>query len=170
MAAQYEISADFLLSKTKYRPQIGIICGSGLSGLSKCLEKSVTINYDQIPEFPVATVAGHMGELVFGTIGGIQCVCMKGRFHFYEGNSMEQVVLPVRVMRLMGVQLLIVTNAAGGLNPDYNIGDIMVIQDHFGLVNVAGNHPLRGRNDDELGTRFPAMSDAYDSDLQQKVR
>jgi purine-nucleoside phosphorylase len=134
MAHPYEAISDFLLANTKYRPEIGIICGSGLSGLSKSLEESETFEYSKIPGFPKATVAGHMGELVFGKIGGIQTVCMRGRFHFYEGNSMEQVILPVRVMRLMGVKLLIVTNAAGGLNPDFNVGDIMVIQDHFGLV------------------------------------
>jgi len=144
-------------------------CGSGLSGLSKSLQKSETFAYDSIPGFPEATVAGHHGELVFGTIGSIECVCMRGRFHYYEGNDMEQVVLPVRVMRLMGVKLLIVTNAAGGLNPNWNVGDIMVIQDHFGLPALSGNHPLRGQNDDQLGPRFPAMSDAYDEELQNMV-
>lgn len=135
MAQQYQITADYLLANTKYRPEIGIICGSGLSHLSRSLQNSETIEYSKIPGFPVATVAGHSGELVFGTMGGIQVMCLKGRFHYYEGNSMEQVILPVRVMRLMGVKLLIVTNAAGGLNPGYNVGDIMVIQDHFGLVS-----------------------------------
>ena len=136
MSTTYEKVAKFLQANTTYRPEVGIICGSGLSGLSKNLENAVTFKYEDIPGFPVSTVAGHAGELVFGTMGGIQCVCMRGRFHFYEGNSMEQVVLPVRVMRLMGVKLLIVTNAAGGLNPNFNVGDIMVIQDHFGLVSI----------------------------------
>jgi purine-nucleoside phosphorylase len=169
MAHPYETIADFLLANTKFRPEIGIICGSGLSGLSKSLQQSETFEYSKIPGFPNATVAGHMGELVFGNIGGIQCVCMRGRFHYYEGNSMEQVILPVRVMRLMGVKMLIVTNAAGGLNPDFNVGDIMIIQDHFGLPAIAGNQPLRGENNDELGPRFPAMSDAYDPVLQEIV-
>jgi purine-nucleoside phosphorylase len=132
----YEQVASFLSSKTKYRPEIGIICGSGLSGLSKSLSETETFKYEDIPGFPEATVAGHHGELVFGVIGGIETVCMRGRFHFYEGNSMDKVVLPVRVMRLMGVKLLIVTNAAGGLNPEFEVGDIMVIQDHFGGVSL----------------------------------
>ena len=135
MPHQYETCANYLKSKTAYRPEVGIICGSGLSGLSKSLENSETFDYADIPGFPEATVPGHTGELVFGTIGSTQCVCMRGRFHFYEGNSMDQVVLPVRVMRLMGVKLLIVTNAAGGLNPGFNVGDIMIIQDHFGVVS-----------------------------------
>lgn len=135
MSHTYEVVANFLKANTTYRPEVGIICGSGLSGLSKNLENPVTFKYEDVPGFPSATVPGHAGELVFGTIGGIQTVCMRGRFHFYEGNSMEQVVLPVRVMRLLGVKLLVVTNAAGGLNPAFNVGDIVVIQDHFGLVS-----------------------------------
>jgi len=162
----YELSAAYLLKATTFRPEIGVICGSGLSGLSACIEESVTVNYADIPGFPQATVPGHFGELVFGTIGGIQVVCMRGRFHYYEGNSMSTVVLPVRVMRLMGVKLLIVTNAAGGLNPDYKVGDIAIIQDHFGGPVIAGNHPLRGLNNDSMGPRFPSVSDAYDEKLQ----
>ena len=169
MALQYEVSADFLLSKTKYRPQIGIICGSGLGGLTKCLEKPQVFKYEDIPGFPESTVAGHVGELVFGLIGGVQCVAMKGRFHFYEGNTMEKTVLALRVMRLMGVKMMIVTNAAGGLNRDFNVGDMVCIQDHFGFPTLAGMHPLVGPNDDELGPRFVAMSDAYDPALQSMV-
>ena len=161
--------AAFLLSRIKQRPVVGIICGSGLSNLSDCFENSQTFHYEDIPGFPKATVPGHTGELIFGTVGGIVCVCMRGRFHYYEGNSMETVVLPVRVMRMLGVKLLIVTNAAGGLNPIYNVGDIMVIQDHFGMPAIAGNHPLRGINDDDIGPRFPAVSDAYDETLQKIV-
>jgi len=148
---------------------IGIICGSGLSNLSSSFENCQVIPYSSIPGFPSVTISGHVGELVFGTLNGIECVCLRGRFHYYEGNSMEQVVLPVRVMRLMGVKMLIVTNAAGGLNPDYNVGDIMVIQDHFGTPCIAGNHPLRGPNDDALGPRFIAMSDCYDAELQSML-
>jgi purine-nucleoside phosphorylase len=136
MAHAYEVIADFLKANTKCRPQVGIICGSGLAGLSNSISNPQTFHYSDIPGFPNSTVAGHSGELVFGTIGEIPVVCMKGRFHFYEGNSMETVVLPVRVMRLLGVKMLIVTNAAGGLNPSYNVGDIVVIQDHFGMVRI----------------------------------
>lgn len=161
--------ASYLNTKQPYHPKVGIICGSGLSGLSKHLDKSITINYEDIPDFPEATVAGHFGELVFGLLGNVECVCMRGRFHFYEGNDMTKVVLPVRVMRQLGVKLIIVTNAAGGLNPDFNVGDIMVIQDHFGLPCIAGNTPLRGINDETLGPRFPAVSDAFDEKLQDFV-
>lgn len=175
MTQPYEEAAAYLhgvLSGARHsRPVIGVICGSGLSGLSKCIDPktALTVNYEDIPGFPQATVAGHMGEMVFGTIGGIEIVCLRGRFHYYEGNSMTTVGLPVRVMRLLGVKLLLVTNAAGGLNPDYNVGDIAIIQDHFGLPLIAGNHPLRGLNDDALGPRFPAVSDAYDEDLQTLI-
>ncbi len=165
----YEIVADYLLRATKYRPVIGIICGSGLSGLSKSLENPVSIHYHDIPGFPEATVPGHSGELVFGTMDGIEVVCMRGRFHYYEGNDMSKVVLPVRAMRLIGVKLLVVTNAAGALNKSYKVGDIVVIQDHFGAPLIAGNHPLRGINDDFLGPRFPSVSDAYDTRLQSII-
>lgn len=133
--SDYETVAAFLASKTKYRPTIGIVCGSGLSSLSKSLTQTETFKYEDIPGFPKATVPGHKGELVFGLLGGIECVCMRGRFHFYEGNSMEKIAMPIRVMRLLGVKLLVVTNAAGGLNPAFNVGDIMIIQDHFGFVS-----------------------------------
>mmetsp|Transcript_7719 Transcript_7719/g.7812 ORF Transcript_7719/g.7812 Transcript_7719/m.7812 type:complete len:286 (+) Transcript_7719:99-956(+) len=163
----YDNIASYLLKSTSFRPTVGIICGSGLSNLSESIENSVTFNYEDIPGFPQATVPGHKGELVFGTVGGIEVVCMRGRFHYYEGNSMETVVLPVRVMRLLGVKLLIVTNAAGGLNPGFNVGDVIVIQDHFGMPGIAGNTPLRGINDEKLGPRFPAVSDAYPAELQR---
>ena len=165
----YEVVADYLLRTTQYRPVIGIICGSGLSGLSKSLQNPVTIQYHDIPGFPEATVPGHSGELVFGTMDGIEVVCMRGRFHYYEGNDMSKVVLPVRAMRLIGVKLLVVTNAAGALNKSYKVGDIVVIQDHFGTPLIAGNHPLRGINDDLLGPRFPSVSDAYDTRLQSII-
>lgn len=141
----------------------------GLSNLSKQLSNSHTIYYEDIPGFPKATVSGHTGELVFGLIGDIECVCMRGRFHYYEGNPMSTVALPVWTMRLLGVKLLIVTNAAGGLNKDYLVGDVMVIQDHFGLPTISGVHPLIGPNDDKMGARFVATSDAFDEYLQDIV-
>lgn len=171
----YEVAAVSLLRRLEAAgqrlPQIGVICGSGLSGLVKCIDESqsLTVHYEDIPGFPRATVAGHRGELVFGPIGGLDVVCMLGRFHFYEGNEMATVSLPVRVMRLLGVKLLIVTNAAGGLNPNFNVGDIAIIQDHFGMPLLAGNTPLRGLNNESLGPRFPAVSDAYDEKLQDKL-
>ncbi|KAJ1433291.1 nucleoside phosphorylase domain-containing protein [Ochromonadaceae sp. CCMP2298] len=174
MAHAYEEAAAFLSKKLasgrrKLTPEVGIICGSGLSNLSETLQNSETFHYSDIPGFPEATVAGHTGELVFGSIGDVACVCMRGRFHYYEGNDMDTVVMPIRALRLLGVKLLIVTNAAGGLNPDFNVGDIMVIEDHFGLPGLAGNQPLRGPNNDVLGPRFPALSDAYDEQLQTLV-
>ena len=127
----YESCASYLKSVVRpdlASPQVLIICGSGLSGLSSNFSKPQTIQYSDIPGFPAATVPGHQGELVFGYLGDLKCVCMRGRFHFYEGNTMDQVVFPVRVLRYLGVKLLLVTNAAGGLNPDYNVGDIVIIQ------------------------------------------
>ena len=118
---------------------------------------------------PQVTVQGHSGQLIFGTMDGIECVCMKGRFHYYEGYTMEKVVLPVRVMRLMGVKLLIVTNASGGLKKEQSVGDIVIVQDHFGLPILSGNNPLRGINDSTLGERFPSVSDAYDPTLQSII-
>ena len=136
MDQPYELAADYLLRKVGKTPEVGIICGSGLSGLSNVIENPFTVPYEEIPGFPAATVAGHVGELVFGTMQGVQVVCLRGRFHFYEGNDMPTVALPVRVMKLIGVKMLVVTNAAGGLNPDYEVGDIAVIQDHFGGVGI----------------------------------
>ena len=150
-------------------PEVMIICGSGLSGLSKNLTQSQTFNYEDIPGFPRATVPGHHGELVFGYLGGLKCMCMRGRFHFYEGNSMEKVVFPVRVGKCLGVKLLLVTNAAGGLNPDHNVGDIIIIQDHIGFPTLTGQHPCTGINDSTIGPRFFPTSDAYDPALQEIV-
>lgn len=150
-------------------PEIMIICGSGLSGLSKNLSQSQTFNYEDIPGFPSATVPGHHGELVFGYLGGLRCMCMRGRFHFYEGNSMDKVVFPVRVGKCLGVKLLLVTNAAGGLNPGHNVGDIVIIQDHVGFPTLTGQHPCTGVNDNAIGPRFFPTSDAYDPALQDIV-
>ena len=170
MSQPYEVAANYLLETVSNRPVVGVICGSGLSGLSNCVQNPVTVYFHDIPGFPEATVPGHKGELVFGTINGIEVVVMRGRFHFYEGNSMLNVVMPVRCMRLLGVKMLVVTNAAGGLNPKFSVGDIGILQDHFGLPIVTGTNPLIGVNDDSLGPRFPAMSDTYDSALQNMVQ
>lgn len=164
---EYETIANFLLKRTAYRPRIGIICGSGLSGLSNELQNAEVINYADIPGFPQTTVQGHSGELVFGELGGIPTVCMKGRFHYYEGHPMHTVTMPVRVMRLLGVQILIVTNAAGGLNSSFNVGDFMVINDHFGMPTMAGNNALIGPNEALFGDRFPPMSDVHDAELRE---
>lgn len=151
-------------------PLIGIVCGSGLSGLSKALTDTVTIKYSQIPGFPSSTgVIGHKGEVVFGLLGGCPAMCFRGRFHSYEGYDMQTVALPARVMRCLGVKLMIVTNAAGGLNEKYNVGDIVSVQDYLALPMLAGKNPLIGPNDDELGPRFPPTSNAFDKELQDAV-
>jgi len=152
------------------KPSVGVICGSGLSGLVNCLENKIVIKYEDIPGFPSTTVAGHTGELVFGQVGKVDVVCMKGRFHSYEGHDMKVVTLPVVLMRHIGVDTVIVTNAAGGLNRSFQVGDIMIIDDHIGIPMLAGKHPLVGPHDDTFGgARFIATSDAYDSALRELV-
>lgn len=163
-------TAEWLLSRTDNRPVLAVICGSGLGGLADKLENSVTFNYEDIPGFPTSTVPGHAGRLVFGRLMGQECVCMQGRFHFYEGYSIHTVSYPVRVFSLLGVKTLIVTNAAGGLSDEYNVGDIMIIKDHINMPGFAGQNPLCGPNDERFGVRFPCMSDAYDRELRNKLR
>ncbi len=157
--------SDFLRSKGFIDPVAGIILGSGLGGLSASITNSTGIDYADIPYFPVSTVDGHEGRLIFGDLGGKKVVAMKGRFHYYEGHSQEMVALPVRVMKFLGINSLFLSNAAGGVNPEFRIGDIMVITDHINLLP----NPLVGRNDDSLGRRFPDMSTAYDRDLIEQA-
>ncbi|EQC32076.1 purine-nucleoside phosphorylase [Saprolegnia diclina VS20] len=161
-----DVIADYLKEATTYRPSILVVCGSGLGSLSKCLTNTVTIHYNDIPRFPKSTVVGHAGELVFGEIEGVQVVCMRGRFHTYEGHDIRKTTLPIRVMSLLGVKFLIVTNAAGALNETYNVGDVMIMADHLNMPGLAGKHPLVGPNDDRFGERFTPLSDAYDVKLQ----
>lgn len=165
--AAIKVIADSLLERSGHQPKIGIICGSGLGGLADLVENPTVIDYATIDGFPMSTVPGHAGRLVFGTLGGKQVVCMQGRFHPYEGYPLWKVTLPVRVMRLMGVEILIVTNASGGLNPDYKVGDLMIMKDHINLPGMAGNHPLVGPNDDDFGPRFPPMSKAYQKEFRK---
>uniref|UniRef100_A0A670J765 Purine nucleoside phosphorylase n=1 Tax=Podarcis muralis TaxID=64176 RepID=A0A670J765_PODMU len=160
-------TADWLLAHTKLRPRVAIICGSGLGGLADLLKDQVAFEYGKIPNFPESTVVGHAGRLVFGSLSGTPSVVMQGRFHMYEGYPLWKVTFPVRIFRLLGVETLIVTNAAGGLNPEYKVGDIMVIRDHINMPGFAGQNPLVGPNDDRFGVRFPAMSDAYNEDLRK---
>jgi purine-nucleoside phosphorylase len=141
---------------------VGIILGSGLGDLIHIVETETEIPYNTIPNFPVSTVIGHDGKLVFGKLGNKQVMLMAGRFHYYEGYSMEEVTFPVRIMKALGVETLIVSNAAGGTNARFSVGDIMLIKDH---INLFPEHPLRGQNDDRLGTRFPDMSEPYDLKL-----
>ncbi|XP_029616324.1 purine nucleoside phosphorylase-like [Salvelinus namaycush] len=160
-------TADWLLAQTSVRPVVGIVCGSGMGGLADMLKDQVAFNYKDIPNFPQSTVHGHAGRLVFGTLKGRPCVCMQGRFHLYEGYAIQKITLPMRIFSLLGVETVILTNAAGGLNQDFKVGDIMIMKDHINMPGFAGNNPLAGANDDRFGVRFPCMSDAYDRELQQ---
>ncbi|KAM9406426.1 purine nucleoside phosphorylase-like [Salvelinus alpinus] len=160
-------TADWLLAQTSVRPVVGIVCGSGMGGLADMLKDQVAFNYKDIPNFPQSTVHGHAGRLVFGTLKGRPCVCMQGRFHLYEGYAIQKITLPMRIFSLLGVETVILTNAAGGLNQDFKVGDIMIMKDHINMPGFAGNNPLAGTNDDRFGVRFPCMSDAYDRELQQ---
>uniref|UniRef100_A0A8C4ZFL5 Purine nucleoside phosphorylase n=1 Tax=Gadus morhua TaxID=8049 RepID=A0A8C4ZFL5_GADMO len=162
-----KITSDWLKAHTDVRPVLAIVCGSGLGGLAKTIKDPVILKYQDIPNFPQSTVHGHAGQLVFGTLQGKQCVCMQGRFHLYEGYPVQKITLPIRVFKLMGVQTVILTNAAGGLNPGYRVGDVMVIRDHINMPGMAGNNPLAGLNDERFGVRFPCMSDAYDRKLRE---
>ena len=144
------------------RPSIGIILGTGLGELVKEIKRKRSIPYDELPNFPVSTVASHESQLVFGGIGKKTIVAMQGRFHYYEGYSMKEVTFPVRVMKSLGVKTLIVSNASGGMNPNFKAGDLMVINDH---INLMGDNPLIGSNDDRLGPRFPDMAEPYDGKL-----
>ena len=157
MLKKIKESAEFLEKKTNYNPQVGIILGTGLGGLVNEIEIEHSISYEDIPNFPLSTVEGHSGRLIFGNLGGKQVVAMQGRFHFYEGYTMEKVTFPVRVMKLLGIKNLIVSNASGGVNPSYEVGDLMILSDHINLIP----NPLIGQNIAELGTRFPDMSETY---------
>ena len=162
MLEKFRESVSYIESKTKVEPTIGIILGTGLGGLVKEINVIDEINYEDIPNFPVSTVESHSGKLLFGELGGKKVVAMQGRFHFYEGYNMQEVTFPVRVMKLLGIERLFLSNASGGVNPDFEVGEIMIQNDH---INLFPAHPLIGKNIDKLGPRFPDMSDAYDADM-----
>lgn len=169
MLTQFKESVAFIKTRTNVEPTIGIILGTGLGGLVKEIKVIDEIPYQDIPNFPVSTVESHSGKLIFGELGGKKVVAMQGRFHFYEGYNMQQVTFPVRVMKLLGIERLFVSNASGGVNPDFIVGEIMIQNDH---INLFPAHPLIGKNFDELGPRFPDMSEPYDADmisLAQKI-
>ncbi|KAK1172567.1 purine nucleoside phosphorylase-like [Acipenser oxyrinchus oxyrinchus] len=163
----YKCTAEWLLNKTRHRPKIAVICGSGLGLLADSVSNKQTFRYEDIPNFPVSTVPGHEGCLVFGDLKEKSCVFMQSRFHLYEGYSLCKVTFPVRIFKLLGVETIIVTNASGGLCKDIKAGDIMIIKDHINLPGFAGQHPLCGPNDERFGIRFPCMSDAYNKDLRK---
>ncbi|HSJ66223.1 MAG TPA: purine-nucleoside phosphorylase [Anditalea sp.] len=155
-------AVDYIQDQIPFKPQVGIILGTGLGKLIDDIHIEYEIDYKDIPHFPISTVESHTGRLIFGEIEGKKVVAMKGRFHYYEGYDMREVTLPVRVMKHLGVEYLCVSNAAGGLNPDYKIGEVMIINDH---IDLFPENPLRGKNMDELGVRFPDMSEPYDVKL-----
>jgi purine-nucleoside phosphorylase len=159
-------TVSFIKNKTSFSPEYGVILGSGLGGFTADISIEFTIPYTEIPNFPVSTVQGHQGALVFGTIEDKKVVAMQGRFHFYEGYDMKQVTFPVRVMKHLGVEKLIVSNASGGVNPSYKVGDIVVITDH---INMMPEHPLRGANDERFGPRFVNMSEPYSKAMYLKA-
>lgn len=162
MLTKFKESYEYIQSRTNVKPTIGIILGTGLGGLVKEINIIDEISYEDIPNFPVSTVQSHSGKLIFGELGGKHVVAMQGRFHYYEGYTMQEVTFPVRVMKLLGIEKLFLSNASGGVNPDYEVGEIMIIDDH---INLFPAHPLIGKNFDELGPRFPDMSTAYDKKM-----
>ncbi len=167
MWEQVQETVSYIKEKTNFTPEYGVILGSGLGGFTNDITIEFTLPYNEIPNFPVSTVQGHKGALVFGTIGTKKVVAMQGRFHFYEGYSMKEVTFPVRVMKYLGVEKLIVSNASGGVNPDYKVGSIVIIKDH---INMMPEHPLRGKNDERFGPRFVNMSEPYSRKMIAKAK
>lgn len=163
MLKKYQETAAFIKSEVGEIPNIAIILGTGLGDLANAIDDKKEIPYDQIPNFPISTVEGHNGKLIFGTLGGKKVIAMQGRFHYYEGYDMQEVTFPIRVFQALNINYLFVSNAAGGMNGSFDIGDIMLIDDH---INLFPEHPLRGKNHKELGVRFPDMSEAYDPKLR----
>ncbi|MFK8039485.1 MAG: purine-nucleoside phosphorylase [Crocinitomicaceae bacterium] len=155
-------TTDYIHEKAPFKPEVGIILGTGLGGLVNEIEIEYEISYEDIPNFPTSTVESHSGRLIFGLLGRKKVMVMQGRFHYYEGYTMHQVTFPIRVMKMFGIQQLFVSNASGGVNPDFEVGEIMILNDH---INLFPEHPLRGQNMDELGPRFPDMSEVYDKKL-----
>ncbi|MFZ9145875.1 MAG: purine-nucleoside phosphorylase [Sediminibacterium sp.] len=167
LMTQLQETAQFIQSKIAAKADTAIILGSGLGNLSTKIETEFEIPYTSIPNFPVSTVEGHKGRLILGTLNGQKVWVLEGRFHFYEGYSPEQVSFPVRVLKLLGVQNLILSNAAGGVNPDYQVGDLMIIKDHISFFTI---NPLIGKNESALGTRFPDMSEPYAQEFIDKAK
>ncbi len=161
MLEKIKATIEFITTNVKTRPLFGIVCGSGLANIVNIIEVEKVLDYSIIPNFALSTADGHKSKLIFGTIKGKPVVAMQGRFHYYEGYSMQEVTFPIRVMKALGIKTLILTNASGGVNPEFNVGDIMIIEDHINLMP----NPLIGKNDNNLGTRFPSMSKAYTPNL-----
>ena len=160
-------TVEYIKQKTNFIPEYGVILGSGLGSFTDDIKIEFTLPYNEIPNFPVSTVEGHKGALVFGTIGEKKVVAMQGRFHYYEGYDMKEVTFPVRVMKYIGVEKLIVSNASGGVNPNYKVGSVVIIKDH---INMLPEHPLRGKNDERFGPRFVNMSEPYSRKMISKAK
>ena len=167
MLQKIKEAVAYIQGKVESTPEVGIVLGTGLGGLVKEIEIEIAIPYEEIPNFPVSTVEGHSGQLIFGKLGAKSIVAMQGRFHYYEGYSLQEVTFPVRVMKLLGIERLIVSNASGGVNPEFEIGDLMILDDH---INLLPSNPLIGTNIDELGPRFPDMSEPYDRGMIAKAK
>jgi purine-nucleoside phosphorylase len=167
MLEKIKATANFIKERINAEPEIGIILGTGLGGLVKEIEIIDSIPYSEIPNFPISTVDGHAGRLIYGTLGDKKVLAMQGRFHYYEGYSMKEVTFPVRVLKFVGITHLFVSNASGGLHPGWHVGEIVLINDH---INSFPEHPLRGKNIKELGNRFPDMSKCYDERLRNKAK
>ena len=168
--AEFEAAADYVRQRTQHNPRIGLVLGSGLGGLADAIKQASIIPYQDIPYWPQSTVPGHSGKLYLGRFENQDVVMMRGRAHYYEGYSLTQVTLPIRVMQLLGVEILILTNAAGGISPNYRPGDLMLISDHINLLGMTGENPLKGPNDESLGPRFPGMNGVYDVELRIQAR
>jgi purine-nucleoside phosphorylase len=167
MLAKIKSAADYIQAKTGFKAETGIILGTGLGGLVNEIEIAHSLPYESIPNFPVSTVEGHSGKLILGTLGKKNVICLQGRFHFYEGYDMQEVTFPIRVLKALGIKELFLSNASGGVNPDFEIGDLMIINDH---INHFPSNPLIGKNIAELGPRFPDMSEAYDLHLIDRAK
>ena len=167
MVDQINEAVNFIKSKYDSQPSAGIVLGSGLGGFTKEIDIEFEISYADIPNFPVSTVEGHNGKLIFGNLSGKKVVAMAGRFHYYEGYSTQEVVFPIRVLKFLGIETLLISNAAGGTNPSYKVGDLMIIKDHISLLTL---NPLIGKNEEELGPRFPDMSEPYKTYLIEKAK
>ena len=165
MLQKIEETTSYLLEKTDFLPEVGIVLGTGLGGLVEEIKILSSIDYDQIPNFPVSTVDGHHGKLIFGILGNKKVIAMQGRFHYYEGYEMSEIIFPIRVMIKLGIQYLFVSNASGGVNPNYSIGDLMILKDHINLLP----NPLIGKHYPEFGNRFPDMSETYSEKLIRKA-
>ena len=162
-------AVDFIRERITITPEAGIVLGTGLGGLAAEIKDAVVIPYEEIPHFPASTVEGHAGELIIGVLNNRNVIAMKGRFHFYEGYSSQDVVFPVRVMKFLGIKFLILSNASGGLNPGFAVGDMMFVEDHINMMNLMNENPLKGRHYEEFGSRFPDMNRPYDEDILRKA-